>query len=159
MFWFYESRLIFVFVYSVLLYLFSGYSLYEIAKRNNVKNAFVAWIPIVQYYVIGSIAEEYVIFGVRIKHLSLTMCALAFIQIFCGYFPMFGLSILGFAAKLAIALVMHKFFYLFEPKYALIFSVLCIFGRLPFAILLFLIREKPMQMSAGAYPYPFATKM
>ena len=50
---------------------------------------------------------------------------------------------------------MHKFFYLFDPQHAFLFAVICLFGRLATAIVLLLIKDLPMQMSAGVYRYPF----
>ena len=151
-------RYVILLLYNIAMYLFTGYSLYTIAKRGNVKYSFLAWVPILQYGIIGAIAEEYVIFGYRVRHLNLVMCGLAFLQIFSGYTFIFGIGLIGFAAKIAIAVVMHKFFYLYDPSTALIFAILCVCGRLPFAILLFLTKDKMMIMSPGAYPYPFANK-
>ena len=147
---------------SLAAYILTGYSLYPVAKRCSVKYPFLAWVPILQYYIIGSVIEEYVLLGYRIKHLEWVMCGLAFLQVACGFSGMLwylGIGVLGFCAKILISLCMHKYFYLFEPSYAMIFAVICIFGRLPFAIVLFLMKDKSMQMSAGAYPYPFAKKL
>ncbi|MEE1012766.1 MAG: hypothetical protein U0L92_00400 [Clostridia bacterium] len=55
-----------------------------------------------------------------------------------------------------MVLVLHEFFYLFQPQKALFYAVLSLLGRLPAAIILFVIKDYPMCMSAGAYPYPFS---
>ncbi len=150
--------LMFELIYSVLVYAACAYSLYVIAKRNGVKFPYLAFVPIVQYYVIGSICEEYELWGVRIKNLSVVMCLLLFVQILAGFVAGFAPFVIGFAINVLTALVLHKFFYLFAPQYAVIYAILSLFGRLPLAIILFFVKDMPMQMSAGAYQYPFADR-
>ncbi len=152
-------NMIFNIVYLALTYVACAYSLYTIGKRNNVKNLWLAFIPVLQYYIIGSICEEYQLFGVRLKKLEWVMCALALLQILTRFSTVFGAGVIGIISGLIIALIMHKFFYLFCPERAVIYAILCAFGRLPLAIILFLIKDKPMQMSAGAYTYPFANRL
>lgn len=151
--------MIFTAAYTVLVYAVCAYSLFVIGKRNNVKNSWLAFVPVFQYYIIGSICEEYQLLGVRIKRLEWTMCGLALIQILARFSTVQGAGIIGLAVGIIIALIMHKFFYLFSPEKAFIYALICVFGRLPLAIVLFLIKDRPMQMSAGAYPYPFANKL
>lgn len=147
--------LVFSVIYSVALYAVCAVSLYIIANRCGVKYPWIAFIPIGQYYIIGALCEEYRIFGFRMKPLGLWMCLLFFIQTVNPFIPSILLSLLSIAASILISLILHKFFCLFAPQRAFIYAVLCLFGRLPFAIILFLIKDAPMQMSAGAYPYPF----
>ncbi len=159
MYFVYGLNLLFNIIYAVLVFAVCGYSLFIIARRNNVKGSWLAFVPIFQYYIIGSICEEYQLLGVRLKKLQWVMCGLAFLQVLASLSTVFGAGIIGFLTGIVIALIMHKFFYLFSPERAMIYAILCVFGRLPLAIILFLIKDKPMQMSAGAYPYPFANKL
>ena len=156
---FWGLNLIFTIVYNVVIYAACAYSLYVIGKKNNVENTWLAFIPILQYYIIGSICEEYQIFGYRIKNLKWTLCIIAAVQMLASVSTAFGAGIVGIVAGLLIALIMHKFFYLFSPERATIYALLCVFGRLPLAIILFLVKDMYIQMSAGAYPYPFGNKL
>lgn len=159
------AGLIISLLFSAAVYAVCAYSLYIIAKRNSVKYPFIAFVPILQNYIIGSLCEEYELLGVRIRRLEWVMCGLLFIQTFFPYIPQIGImrgmgiSLIVLAANILSALVMHKFFSLFDPKNALIYAILCLFGRLPAAIILLTIKDKPMQMSAGAYMYPFAKRL
>lgn len=136
------------------MYLAIAYSLFRIAKNNNIRYPYLAFIPIVQYAIIGMLCEEYVILGVRLRPLSLVMIGLNLLQFVVGAL----LLPLQLIINLLMALILHKFFYLFEPRRALIYSVLSMLGSLPLAIILFIIKDMPMCMSAGAYPYPFAER-
>lgn len=152
-------NLAFTVIYDIVVYAACAYSLYVIGKKNNVKNYRLAFVPILQYYIIGSICEEYELFGIRIENLQWTMCIIAAVQTLCGLSTVFGAGIIGFVAGLLIALIMHKFFYLFTPERAVIYALLCVLGKLPLAIVLFLVKDMYISMSAGAYPYPFANKI
>lgn len=155
---------IFTAAYNIAAYALCAYSLYVIANRCGVKYPWIAFVPILQYYVIGSLCEEYELLGVRIRRLEWVACGLLFIQTFLPYIPYIGFmprmttSLVVFAANILTALIMHKFFYLFSPQNAFIFAFLSLFGRLSLGIILFFVKDKPMQMSAGAYPYPFAKR-
>lgn len=147
--------LIFSLLTTLAAYGLSSYSLYTIAKRNNVKNPWLAFVPILHYYIIGSICEEYRVFGITIKGLGVVMPLVLLIQVMAAYVSSYVAFVPSLAAGLLIALIMHKFFYLFEPRYALALAIVCLFGRLATAIALLIVKDKPMQMSAGAYRYPF----
>ena len=143
MFVFSIVSIIFSVIITLAAYGISSYSLYSIARRNGVKNPWIAFVPILHYYIIGSICEEYRIYGYTVKRLDIVMPIVLLIQVMAAYVPSY------------IAFVMHKFFYLFDPQHAFLFAIICLFGRLATAIVLLLIKDLPMQMSAGAYRYPF----
>lgn len=136
-------------------YVVCAISLYRIGKRCGVKNAWLAFVPILQFYVIGSICEEYIFLGYRITKLEWILCALIFVG---GIKGAFIIGIISFAARIFSLFVLHKFFYLFNPHRAMIYTVLSMLGTLPLAIILLLLRDTPIQMSQGAYPYPFANR-
>lgn len=141
-------------LFYLAIYVAIAYSLFCIAKNNNIRYPHLAFIPIAQYAIIGMLCEEYVILGVRLRPLSLVMIGLSLLQMVVGTL----LLPLQLIVNFLMALILHKFFYLFQPRRALIYSVLSLLGSLPLAIILFMIKDMPMQMSAAAYPYPFAER-
>ena len=152
------TSMTFKLLYNIALYLGMSISLYSIAKNTNIKNPWIAFIPIIQYSIIGTLCEEYVLWGFKIKNLKWIMPLIAFFQtsFFFGSSSVFLLSI---AINLLTALILHKFYYMFDPSRAFIYALVSVLGRIPMVIVLFLIKDKPMIMSAGAYPYPFANKL
>ncbi len=154
----YGSALVMQIIYSVILYLAGSVSLYFIAKRNNVRGKWLAFLPVVQYYIIGSICEEYILARRRIRFLQWIMPLLALLQIYFSLFSGFFFAPAKLVVNVLMALFLHKFFYLFVPGRATLYAVLSLLGRIPFVIILFLVKDKPMVMSAGAYPYPFGNR-
>ncbi len=152
------TALVIQMIYSILLYLGGAVALFTIARRNHAPRAWLAFIPILQFYIIGSLCEEYVLLGRRIRNLGWFFVLLEFLQIFLSFFAGFFFAPLRLVVNLLTALFLHKFFYLFNPRQATLYAILAMFGRLPLVIILFLLRHKPLLMSAGAYPYPFANR-
>ena len=152
------TALVFNIVYTLALYVGMAISLYAIAKNNNVRHAWIAFVPVLQYYIIGTLCEEYIILGFRIRCLQWSMAGLELLQTFLGFFGGLIFFPIRILVRLLLVLVLHKFFYLFEPRRAVPYALLSMLGRLPLVILLFVIKDRPMVMSAGAFPYPFARR-
>ncbi len=152
------SALVFQIIYTTILYLAASYSLFIIAKRNGVGGKYLAFIPVFQFYIIGSLCEEYLLMGHRIRHLQWVVVFLELLQIYLSFFSGFFFAPVRLVVNAFTALILHKFFYLFVPQRATLYALLAMFGRLPLVILLFVMKDKPMQMSAGAYPYPFGKR-
>lgn len=147
---------LFVILIAIAVYVITAIGLYKIGARNGVKNSWLAFIPILQYYVVGSICEEYVLFGYRIKYLNWVMCIIMFFALMSG--GSFSLNIISLAATVLSLMILHKFFYLFNPQKAMVYTLLSLLGGIPIAIIIYILKDAPMVMSAGAYPYPFAEK-
>lgn len=144
--------------YIIVIYLANSLSLYSIAKNNNVPSPWLAFIPFVQFYVIGTITEEYYIYKFKIPKLSVLMSVIMLAQALAGYLPGFLFFPIPILLNILVALILHKFFYLFEPRRSVIYAFLCILGNIPMTLILFFMRDKQMIMSGGAYRYPFKSR-
>lgn len=145
-------------LFSIALYGAAAISLFTIARKNHVPHGWLAFVPVFQFYIIGSLCEEYILAGHRIRHLEWIMILLELLQIYLGFFSGFFFLPVRLVVNVLTALILHKFYYLFVPSRATIYAVLSLLGRLPLVLLLFALKDKPMVMSAGAYPYPFANR-
>lgn len=151
-------RIIMTVAIAVLAYVLSSFALYNIAKNNGIKHSWTAFVPFLQYYIIGSLCEEYELFGVTLKPLGVLMPLLAMTEVLISVMGSFWTFIPVLILSAVFALIMHKFFYLFDPRKALMLAFLTIFGQLITAVVLFYIKDLRLQMSAGAYAYPFGDK-
>ena len=93
--------------------------------------------------------------GVTIKQLGIVMPLLLLVQVSLSAVSSFFAFVPGIIIGIVVALIMHKFFYLFDPTKAFILAIICLFGHLATALTLFYIKDMRIQMSSGAYPYPF----
>ena len=44
---------------SLLAYVFSALAIYTIAQRRQIKNAWMAWVPVLNLWILGSISDQY----------------------------------------------------------------------------------------------------
>ncbi|MEG2541761.1 MAG: hypothetical protein RSA64_00820 [Christensenellaceae bacterium] len=59
LFGFVMTALLFVVVLGIVFYVFSSLGLYTIARKRNIEYAWIAWIPVAKYYMIGCVADRY----------------------------------------------------------------------------------------------------
>lgn len=55
----YAMILIPVLAFAVVAYILGGMSMYAIAKRRGIPNAWMAWVPVVSFWILGSVADDY----------------------------------------------------------------------------------------------------
>ncbi len=146
-------------IYIIAIYVFSAFCLYKIAKNNNLSEPWMAFVPFLQYYIIGELCEEYIIFGYRIKNMRWVVVLFELIRTTVSFASGFLLFPIRIVVSLAYALIMHKFFYILNPERALIYSIIAMIGKLPMAIVLFLSRDERVTVSAAAYKHPLENKL
>ncbi len=75
--WFAVTTLATSTLISLVFFIFKGIGLYTIAKRENIKNPFLAFIPFASFYLLGKIVGRVKVFGYHVKNLGLiTMISL-----------------------------------------------------------------------------------
>ena len=86
----------------VAFYVLRSIGIYKLAKRQSIKNAFMAWLPFVWIYPLCLIIGESRFFGVTFKKIAVWVClGFAIAQFtmalynFLLYFPVFGNFIMG----------------------------------------------------------------
>ena len=56
---YYLLSMLFSFGLSIAVYVFRSLGVYTIAKRRALKNPWMAWVPVVDYWLLGSISDQY----------------------------------------------------------------------------------------------------
>lgn len=85
----------------ILNYVLSSLSLYTIAKRRQINNPWLAWIPFASYWTMGCIADDYdARMGIKRKWrvILLTLSLVFIVTFFIFYFSMLAVGI-SFAMK------------------------------------------------------------
>ena len=75
------AMLIFSAMVGLALYVFRALSLYKIARRRGISNAWLAWVPVCGDWILGSVADQYqyVVKG-RVKNRRLPLLLLSILQ-------------------------------------------------------------------------------
>ena len=56
---FFVGIMVFALAISVVMYVFQSAGVYAIAKRRGIRHAWLAWIPVANYWILGSISDQY----------------------------------------------------------------------------------------------------
>lgn len=70
------------FAFGFISYAFNSYGLYEIAKRENEKNAMIAWIPYINKYTLGRVAFKSNVHAILLVVLSIIGLAVTLSMLF-----------------------------------------------------------------------------
>ena len=78
-------------VLSVACYVLEALSLYTIAQRRGIRKPWLAWIPVVNVWIVGSISDQYqYVVNRRIQNRRKVLLGLA---IACDVFRLYGLPV------------------------------------------------------------------
>lgn len=163
-------------LFGIAIYVLTSLSLYTIAKRRGIRKAWLAWVPVLNCWILGSLSDQYryVVRG-QIKHkrkillilnllkavLCTTLISMAAVVIWtmftdaAGFFMGSVLSLLGLLLPLGAVGVAYCIFYYMalydlytslDPENNVLFLVLSIFFSFTKPFFLFFNREKDKGM-------------
>lgn len=122
----------------LVFYVLKSIGLMTMAANKGIENAWLAWIPVADLYIAGSILGEMDVFGNHLDNLGLWLplvmvggCVLAMI-------PFLGM-IFSLAMMLFFLLFAYNLFNLYSPEQAILYTILSILGL--WAIFIFILRN------------------
>ncbi|MEQ8174162.1 MAG: hypothetical protein ABRQ26_03750 [Syntrophomonadaceae bacterium] len=134
----------------IAFYVLKSIGLMTLATNKGIENAWLAWIPIADLYIMGSIVEEMDLFGYRLTNLGMWLPVACIGGMVLGMIP-----ILGFLVSLALMVFMIMFTYNLFKMYtesAVLYTVLSLLLGL-FSIFIFIIRNN-QPINQGGYTPP-----
>ena len=129
-------------IFSVALYIVFAYSLYEIVRKQEMPNPWLAWIPIVNMYCVGKLVGNIKVFNLSLTNMEIIL-PLAF-ALFVGlkYIPLVGF-ILSAIGLLVLVLAFHVLYEKFDPDNAFLLTIItAILPVLAAPVILFIYRNK-----------------
>ena len=165
------------FAFSIVSYVLQGLGMYTIAERRGIRSSWLAWVPIGNLWVLGSISDQYQYLAKgKIKNKRKAMLGLS-IGMFVAYFAMIvlmvmaiegdeilaavGMLFIGLAMMtLAIVLTVLQYFALYDlfcscqPSNAVLYLVLSIFVSVTLPFFVFFVRKKDLGMPPRKQPAP-----
>jgi len=144
---------IFIFVFLILglvLYVLKSLGLYTLALNRNLENPWLAWIPIADLYILGSLVGEMEIFGYRLpSDLGLVTLAVMIGGFFLSMIPFLGV-VFSLAVLVFIIFLVYNLFQIYAPNNAVLFTILSFILGL-FAVFVFVIRNNQPQKVVTTY--------
>ncbi|MDM8534005.1 hypothetical protein QUF55_04780 [Clostridiaceae bacterium HSG29] len=128
---------------SIVLYLLSAFGLKKLADNRGIENSWIAFIPVLQVYILGLLIEDLEIFGYEIPELPIVLPVMLAISPIIVKIPVIG-SLYPLLTFIIYCFALHKLYKLYIPDNATLYIVLSIV--LPFMgpILIFSIRDNEL---------------
>ncbi len=135
-----SGLVIFVVSSSLILYFIGAFGLYRIAENRKIKDPWMAFIPLANFYILGRIVEPIKIFNKEVPNLPFFLLGSAISVIVLGYIPPLGQ--LAFLVFLVLTLFSLYNLYNSYTDKAVLYLVISVL--IPFSppILIFYIRNR-----------------
>lgn len=114
-------------ILSIVGYVFTAIALFTMAKRRGYKNKAFAFIPFLQYLLLGKVAGDCFIFGKRVKNVGLWACITSAVTYVLNLIYSLGLYIELFAYLADVTITFNSAFiqdFLFSDKYLIIYEII-----------------------------------
>jgi hypothetical protein len=129
---------IFLFIFTLLgiaLYVIFAFALYRMTVNVGIENPWLAWIPIVQWYVLAKLIKSLKIAGYEIPNLEFVLPGATIIVMILKHIPVIG-TLLVVANYVLLLFALNKLYKMYKPDQAVVFTVLSIFSvPIPFIFL------------------------
>ncbi len=129
----------FAVIIGIVAYVLFALGLMKLAQNKGIENAWLAWIPIANFYLLGRIVETVNIGTWEIPRLEIVLPISVAAVMLLG-----GVRVLGFLLLIAFAVLMgfvlHRLFSKYRPDQAVLYTVLSIVLGLVW-VFIFIIRN------------------
>lgn len=135
-------------VVGVVIYVLGSIGLYTMAKNKRIENAWLAWIPIVQLYIMGKIIRTLKIGEYEIPQVEVVLPLIAVGGTIFSPIPLIG-GLIGIVALIIELFALHKLFTIYRPDQAIVYLIISVV--LPFMgpVFIFIMRnDEPVVESA-----------
>ena len=123
----------------IAAYILTALGLYKIAQKQGEPNAWLAWIPIAQLYIIGKILKEVKLGTLTIPRMDMVLPLGALAVAVLSWIPVLG-WLIGVAFYALFIVSLYFLFKKYVPDQAVLYTILSAIGL--FAIFIFIIRDK-----------------
>jgi hypothetical protein len=121
-------------------YVLAAIGLYTMAKNRDIENAWIAWIPVVQLYIIGRLIGTLYIGSYEVPQPELVLPGLAVAGSVLSNVRLIG-GLIGIVSLVVNLFALHKLYTIYRPNQATLYLVVSIL--LPFMgpVFLFIMRN------------------
>jgi len=123
----------------IAAYVVTGYALFIMANNRGIANAWLAWVPIANLYILAQILRTLNIFGFEVPMFTLVYPAAAVVVGLLGRVAFIG-GLLGLAYFILSIAALNKLYRMYAPANATLYTILSLFG-IPAPIILYMIRN------------------
>lgn len=146
----------------IVLYIIQAYGLYKMAQRRGIEHAWLAYVPVAQYYIMGALLGNTEIKGIRFNPafaLPISTVAIPSVCVVLMFIPILGwiaIAAISVAYIVVYYILLYRLFQLYKPESAAMYVALSIiFSGIATPIIFFSLRKADLvTASGGAFEAP-----
>ena len=139
------SFFLFFLVVGIAIYVLGALGLYTMAKNKNIENPWLAWIPIIQLYVMGRIIRRLKIGEYEVPQVEMVLPLVAVGGTIFSVIPLIG-GLVGIVALVIELFALHRLYTMYRPDEAVLYLIISVV--LPFmgpVFIFFMRNDKPLK--------------
>jgi len=129
-----------IIVLAIGSYVLAALGLYTMAKRRNIENPWVAWIPVAQMYILGKLIRTLNIGSYEVPQVELVLPGIAIAGVVLGAIPLIG-TVIAIASAVVSLFAIYKLYNMYRPDQATLYLILSIVIPFMGPVFLFLMRN------------------
>ena len=112
-------------IFGIITYVLSSLTLMQMASNSGIENAWLAWVPIGNLFIVAKLIKELNIFGFEIPNLEMALPAIFVANILLSRIPIIGflISILAF---IVVAMAFYKLIEMYKPNSGILTIILLV---------------------------------
>ncbi len=139
------TYLIVLVIYAIIAYIFTALGYYTMAKNKGIDHAWMAWIPIVNNYLMGEIIDDVVAIGDnKIPYAKWVLLFAPFVVAVIAAIPYIGL-IISVLYSVYVYFSLYRLYKLYNEDKAVLFLVLSIIFAIAIPFFVFALRNRTPQ--------------
>ena len=127
-------------IIGLILYILMSVGLMRMAQRRGIENAWLAWIPIANMYILGKLVKEISIFEIKISNLELILPVGSLVIGALSAIPLVGWAA-GLAWLILNIAVMYHLYRMYRPDSATLYTVLSVIFAFLIPVFIFIMRH------------------
>jgi len=122
-------------IIGIAFYVFYSYALYRLAQKRNVEMPWLAWIPVVQMYIVGKMVKTVKISNFEVPSLEIVLPVATLVNIVLSGIPVLGVLI-SLVYVVLLLLTLYNLYMQYVPDNAVVYAILSIIViPIPFLLL------------------------
>lgn len=135
------AGLIFFFVIiGIVLHILMALGLYKMAQNRGIENAWLAWIPVANLYIVGKLIGSLSIGSWEVPSVELFLPIGGVASVILGQIPVIG-GLISLAFAVLVLFALYKLFKMYRPQSATLWLILSILLFFMGPIFLFIMRN------------------
>ncbi len=127
-------------IFAIGSYVLAALGLYTMAQNRQLENAWVAWIPVAQLYILGKLIRTLNIGGYEIPQIELVLPGVAVAGVVLGAIPLIG-TLIAIASAVVSLFALYKLYSMHRPEQATLYMILSVVIPFMGPVFIYMIRN------------------